>query len=36
LTLRVWLRDDSEGQEISRAFLRRRLATADRLLARLG
>jgi AcrR family transcriptional regulator len=36
LTLRVWLRDDSEGQEISRAFLRRRLAMADRLLARLG
>jgi AcrR family transcriptional regulator len=36
LTLRVWQRDDSEGQEISRAFLRRRLAMADRLLARLG
>jgi AcrR family transcriptional regulator len=36
LTLRVWLRDDSEGQEISRAFLRRRLAMANRLLARLG
>jgi AcrR family transcriptional regulator len=36
LTLRVWRRDDSEGQEHTRAFLRRRLATADRLLARLG
>lgn len=36
LTLRTWLRDDSEGQEASRSFLRRRLATADRLLARLG
>jgi AcrR family transcriptional regulator len=35
-TLRVWLRDDSEGQERTRAFLRRRLAIADRLLARLG
>jgi AcrR family transcriptional regulator len=36
LTLRIWLRDDSEGQERTRAFLRRRLATADRLMARLG
>jgi AcrR family transcriptional regulator len=36
LTLRVWRRDDSEGQERTRTFLRRRLAMADRLLARLG
>lgn len=32
-TLRVWLRDESEGQERTRAFLRRRLEDADRLMA---
>ena len=32
-TLRTWLRDDSQGQLRTRAFLRRRLETADRLLA---
>ena len=31
-TLRVWLADQSEGQARTRAFLGRRLATADRLL----
>ena len=36
MTLRVWRRDDSEGQERTRAFLRRRLAMTDRVLARLG
>jgi AcrR family transcriptional regulator len=36
MTLRVWRRDDSEGQERTRDFLRRRLGTADRLMARLG
>jgi AcrR family transcriptional regulator len=35
-TLRVWLADDSEGQTRTRAFLERRLATADRLLAWAG
>jgi hypothetical protein len=30
--LRVWLADDSEGQARTRAFLERRLATADRVL----
>ena len=30
LTLAVWCRDDSDGQERTRAFLRRRLAAADR------
>jgi AcrR family transcriptional regulator len=34
-SLRVWLRDDSEGGERTRSYLRRRLAAADRLLARL-
>jgi AcrR family transcriptional regulator len=34
-SLRVWLRDDSEGSERTRSYLRRRLDTADRLLARL-
>ena len=33
-SLRVWLRDDSAGSERTRAHLRRRLAAADRLLAR--
>lgn len=33
-SLRVWLRDDSEGSERTRSYLRGRLATADRLLAR--
>jgi len=32
-TLRVWLRDDSEEQERTRAFLRKRLENADRLMA---
>jgi len=32
-TLRVWLRDESEGQERTRTFLRRRLQDADRLMA---
>ena len=32
-SLRVWLRDDSAGSERTRAYLRRRLAAADRLLA---
>lgn len=31
-TLRVWLADDSERQARTRAFLERRLATADRIL----
>lgn len=34
-TLAAWLRDDSEDQEQTRAFLRRRLAEADRLMVRL-
>ena len=34
-TLRVWGGDESEGQRRTRDFLRRRLAGADRLLARL-
>jgi AcrR family transcriptional regulator len=33
-SLRVWLRDDSAGSEHTRAYLRRRLAAADRLLSR--
>lgn len=32
-TLRVWLRDDSEKQEKTRAYLKRRLALADRTMA---
>lgn len=32
-TLRVWLRDDSDGQQRTRDFLRRRLRGADRLMA---
>ncbi len=32
-TLRVWLRDDSENQEKTRAYLKRRLALADRTMA---
>lgn len=32
-TLRVWLRDETEGQARTRAFLRRRLAFADHLMA---
>src|SRR5690606_9168215 len=32
-TVAVWAGDDSEGQERTRRFLRRRLAQADRLLA---
>jgi AcrR family transcriptional regulator len=35
-SLRVWLRDDSAGSERTRSYLRRRLAAADRLLARLA
>ena len=35
-TLRVWRRDDSVGQERTRRYLRRRLAAADRWLARLA
>lgn len=35
-SLRVWLRDDSPGSERTRAYLRRRLEAADRLIARLG
>ena len=35
-SLRVWLRDDSPGSERTRAYLRRRLDAADRLIARLG
>ncbi len=34
-TLAVWCRDDSENQERTRAFLKRRLAQADGLMARL-
>jgi len=34
-TLAVWARDDSDGQERTRAILKRRLATADALMARL-
>lgn len=34
-TLAVWCRDDSEGQERTRRFLRGRLQQADRLLARI-
>jgi AcrR family transcriptional regulator len=33
-SLRVWLRDDSAASERTRSYLRRRLAAADRLLAR--
>lgn len=32
-TLRVWLRDETDGQTRTRAFLRRRLEDADRLMA---
>ena len=32
-TLRVWLRDGSENQQKTRDFLRRRLASADRVMA---
>jgi len=32
-TLRVWLRDDSDNQENTRAYLKRRLALADRTMA---
>jgi AcrR family transcriptional regulator len=32
-TLRMWLRDETDGQERTGVFLRRRLADADRLLA---
>jgi AcrR family transcriptional regulator len=32
-TLQVWLRDESEGQDRTRAFLRKRLEDADRLMA---
>jgi AcrR family transcriptional regulator len=35
-SLRVWLSDDSAGSERTRSYLRRRLAAADRLLARLA
>jgi AcrR family transcriptional regulator len=35
-SLRVWLRDDSAGGEPTAAYLRRRLAAADRVMARLG
>lgn len=35
-SLRVWQRDDSPGSERTRAYLRRRLDAADRLIARLG
>jgi AcrR family transcriptional regulator len=35
-SLRVWLRDDSAGSERTRAYLRDRLAAADRLWARLA
>lgn len=35
-SLRVWLRDDSAGSERTRAYLRRRLSAADRLLSRLA
>lgn len=35
-TLRVWLRDDSTGSERTRAYLRRRLEVADRLMSRLA
>lgn len=34
-TVAVWIRDDSPGQQRTHAFLARRLATADRLMARL-
>lgn len=34
-SLRVWLRDDSVGQERTRVYLGRRLATADRWIGRL-
>ncbi len=34
-TLRYWLRDESPSQEMTRAFLARRLARADGLMARL-
>lgn len=34
-TLRVWCRDDTAGQERTRAYLSRRLAAADRVMARL-
>jgi AcrR family transcriptional regulator len=34
--LRVWRRDDSTGQERTRAYLRRRLAASDRWLGRLA
>lgn len=34
-TLRVWGRDDTDGQERTRRFLRARLDTADRILGRL-
>lgn len=34
-TLALWRRDDTPGQERTRAFLRRRLARADRAMARL-
>lgn len=34
-TLAVWCRDDTENQERTRAFLKRRLAQADGLMARL-
>ena len=33
-TLAIWARDDSDGQERTRAVLKRRLATADALMAR--
>lgn len=32
-TLRVWVRDETEGQQKTRDFLRRRLASADRVMA---
>lgn len=32
-TLRVWLRDDTEGRKKTRTFLRDRLAVADRIMA---
>ncbi len=34
-TLAFWARDDSDGQDRTRAFLKRRLAAADTLMARL-
>ena len=34
-TLAVWCRDDTENQERTRAFLKRRLAQADGLMTRL-